>query len=316
MRSVFLISCLLTSTLWSNSPISHNQPFLNYGHNLSQSIWQSNTLDPNGLLPYPIYRIDHTWLEPLLSDLKDSPQNGTNLAWESSFSISPYDGEINSGLKFRLFPFMEFGLDYSNRFYFGSQVYVENLDNNQFDSDEMDEKWNSEYIQNHLWQDDEFINIQSFVYKVKFIVVPALKNYGLEIEFNHSMIDVNSSVQGRLYDFGSRLPVLPRDDIGELLIRQLFIKSKSHYYTLELLYQATHFKEDFVSNPNFFPDETNKGSLTQLSTLVGGTWALGENKNFGANLIHSLNSQDDGIDADQFSIHLNLEYILCLSTEN
>ena len=207
-------------------------------------------------------------------------------------------------------------MDYSNRFYFGSQVYVEDLDNNQFDSDEMDKKWNSQYIQNHLWEDDEFINIQSFVYKIKFIVVPPLKYYGLEIEFNHSMIDVNSSVQGRLYDFGSRLPVLPRDDIGELLIRQLFIYSPSHYYTLGVLYQATHFKEDFIANPNFFPNETNNGSLSQLSTMAGGTWALEKNTSFGAHLIYSVNSHDYSIDTDQFSIHLNLEYTLCLSTKN
>ena len=68
-------------------------------------------------------------------------------------------------------------------------------------------------------------------------------------------------------------------------------------------------KETFFKEMHFFP-YLESGSLSQVTTEIGGVWPLGKNLSFGSSLSHRFNSTDSSFDLDQMYMALNLEYLM------
>ncbi len=189
---------------------------LRYGPNFSNDVHLDAPLGWGTWVPQTTLGMGLDWLEPLkvthYGDLV--PVEGQYLRAQGRIQVSPYYGLVQTALGFAPFkanPKMELRLVYTNMMYFGSNV--EMAMGNRTDEHDIGVTWNSDYIYDHMYDEKDNDQIQSFGFWMDFnSQIYVLRLWG---SLRYTLMDVNTDYEGKSYDYSRELPVYSRDFVFE-----------------------------------------------------------------------------------------------------
>lgn len=194
---------------------------LYYGPNFAWGVMGNTPLFWGQWFPQTVSSFSLDWIEPLGDELpygQPLPANAAFLRMLMNFELSPYYESFSLGLGFRPFhvnPQIELKFFYTNLVYFNSNTEMA-LTSSGGDAS-IANTWRADYIFDHLWEGEwnDIDYSQSFTFGAYF---DFLSKTGISIggHFNFILVDIDTDLDGKSYDYQRNMPIFSRDYIFEL----------------------------------------------------------------------------------------------------
>ena len=282
--AIFLLSLC---TLHATSILEKDDgPSFRYGFHLGGSPYVNTTL------PEADFNLGLTWMEPLFSrDEKNMYKTfiKTEFALEQSYL---YTMPI-IGVSIKPVPFFEFGVYYKNQMYLGSNAGMSVITTDELNA----VQFQSKNIRDSLYEntDFDFIQIYQFHYGFNFKLLQTYFN----VDFMHSLLDVNSSRRGFFYYYPAGVPVTQRDHVYQLYISARYKFSPHFTLVPQLTIAKNNLGDNIYSRSG---EEEYIRALGKLSLIYN----LGASKIIPSiGVMHKDSDEDDITGKDRLYFGLN-----------
>ncbi|MCK9181881.1 MAG: hypothetical protein M0P13_03240 [Fibrobacteraceae bacterium] len=210
-----------------SSAASYNQNGLyglKYGPNLAWSLAGNTPFVWGQWLPQATGNLSFDWIEPLngLPYGNDLDSRASFLRFNTELVLSPFYGGFRMGLGIRPFqanPQIETRFVYENYTYFNSNVEM-TLSSNK-ENGNIADSWTADWITNRLYSNSSVDYMQNFAFWLDLDY--SFGNGGLlGGGFHYTLVDVNTSYEGKSYDYTRNIPVFSRDFILDFILYGCF----------------------------------------------------------------------------------------------
>jgi len=269
----FRILSVLFLCLWAGSAGAYSLlvPQLDYeehvfGPNAYSEMSGISAIDQGTWLPQGSARYGFLWLEPLNSKRLGSMvvEDPRYLRFEASGALSPYYSSFQMAIGVRPFHRFEVAGVYQVLAYFNSNV--EQALPSNYNSLELSETWQSDYIWKHMYEKDGRLDY-SQVFGLLASVDLSHKSFRAGGEYHFYLIDVRTENTQKNIDYLSMLPVDKRDFFFQALLWARLPITKRWAAAFDFEYEQTGLRTNIFGT-------YDKGSIPQGFLFAGGSLKL------------------------------------------
>lgn len=258
---------LVLAGVVSADPLIHRSQN-RYGPNVGHGLLMEGAL-PGGVQP-PLhdYRFSFAWVEPLTTRPYYSKVGMLEQYFSFRFELlmSSFYGQMSAGLGLRALPFLEFGVAFRHMQYLGSNLEM-GIDESTTPGISPSESWRGDYILDNAYNKLDFDYLQGFelIARLSF----AYRYYYWETRAVFGFVDVESSQDGKSYDYHYRIPVFSRDYLINVVSDLAF---PLHSTVWDLYLEGEYMQEGW-----YLGDE-DKDPLWEVRMRGGFMWHIGGRK--------------------------------------
>ncbi len=273
-KKIILLLVLAVGTIFSPSQAEKFDPNgllgSRYGSNFTWAFAGNTPFFWGSWLPQLDGHLDFTWIEPLdglpYGELLDSKVSF--LRFQAGLEASPFYGAFSLGIGVRPFktnPQFEVLFKYENVTYWNSNVEMTLKDTLR--SLSIADSWNADYVLDRLYSRSAVDFIQNFSCLFDLDYYFSKRGF-IGISFNITLVDINTSYDGKSYDYQRNIPVFSRDFIFEFSLY-------SHVPVSENWATVFHTKQ-YQTGYSRSGGDYLKESLSYTKILAGASYSWGD----------------------------------------